>query len=93
MNHANFRNLVLGLALVAVASCATTKEEVKPVQTAPVVAAPPPEPTAEEHLAAGIQALKAKDLATAKEKLGKAAAKNPKLFAAHYNLGFIAQSE
>lgn len=94
MNLQGFPMIRTRLLLVATlaAGCATAPE-VKPAPTGPVAVAAPVEPTASEHLAAGLRALQAKDLAAAQDRLGKAVAKDAKLFVAHYNLGLIAQGE
>ncbi len=78
---------------IGLSGCSGTKEVVKPVETVVTAPKPPPEPTAEEHEFAGVQALKSGDAAQAKERFAKALAKNPKLVAANYNSAYLAQQE
>lgn len=76
---------------IGLSGCASKKEVVKPVE--PVTTVQPVEPTAEEHEYAGVQALKAGDRATAKERFAKALEKNPQLVTANYNMAFLAQQD
>ncbi|MFN7134275.1 MAG: tetratricopeptide repeat protein, partial [Myxococcales bacterium] len=91
------RSRVFAVAVVAgsmgLTGCASTQEVKKPVEQMTAAPRPPPEPTAEEHEYAGVQALKAGDTAAAKDRFAKALAKNPKLVAANYNQAFLAQKD
>lgn len=90
------RDLLLCAAAMGLVGCPKA-EVVKPseplTQQAVQAAKPPPEESAEEHEWAGFTAFKNKEYATAKERFGKALAKNPKLLLASYNKAFIDQQE
>ena len=75
--------LLSALSVLGLAACSGAKQEIKPT---PVVQAPVQvrETTAEEHQYAGVEALKANDLAKAKQELSKALAKDAKLLIANY---------
>src|SRR5579863_3329829 len=79
----------LALAAVAgLAACGGPKEVVKPQPVVQEVA-PPPELTAADYFAQGLQALHSNNVVGAKDGFQKAVDKDPKLAVAHFDLGLL----